>query len=272
MTNDISTRLDGRVTAISGGAKGIGLDTARVLGKAGAKVWVCDIDEDLGRNNVENLRKSGIDSDFCKVDLMKPGHPQRMIDQIVETDGKIDILINNAKSGVRLGLLDETEENWDNTTLVMQRGAFFASQQAIRRMKDTGGGSIINISSIAALYTCHESPSYHAAKAAITQLTRYMAQKAGLYGVRVNCVLPGFIVKDEDRGRYDRSDNVEYRTIAEFAHPLGRVGASHEVVNAILFLVSDQASFITGQSLVVDGGLTGQEPFEKIFEFAGRET
>lgn len=260
-------RLDGKIAAIGGGARGMGLSIARTLGNAGARVWICDIDTGQGEANVARLSEAGIDARFMETDLEERGAPQEMVRRIIEADGRIDILINNAKAGERVGLFEETEDNWDLTVSVMQRAAFFASQEAIHNMKRTGGGSIVSLSSVAALYSCHESPSYHAAKAALTQMTRYLAQKAGGYGVRVNCVLPGFIVKDEDRPRYDRDDNVTYRQVAEFVHPIGRVGNSDEVAKAVLFLASDNASFITGHSLLVDGGLTGQEPFEMVFRF-----
>ncbi len=260
-------RLDGKVAAIGGGARGLGLNIACTLGNAGARVWVCDIDVERGKESVARLCKESTDARFMETDLEKRDGPQEMVRRVVDADGQIDILINNAKAGERMGLFEETEENWDVTVSVIQRAAFFASQEAIRSMKRTGGGSIVNLSSVAALYSCHESPSYHAAKAALTQMTRYLAQKAGGYGVRVNCVLPGFIVKDEDRPRYDRDDNMAYRQVAEFVHPIGRVGNSDEVARAVLFLASDNASFITGHNLLVDGGLTGQEPFEMVFRF-----
>ena len=260
-------RLDGKVAAIGGGARGIGFSIAHTLGNAGARVWICDIDAERSKASVARLRKESIDARFMETDLEKRDGPQEMVRRVVDADGQIDILINNAKAGQRMGLFEETEENWDITVSVIQRAAFFASQEAIRSMKRTGGGSIVNVSSVAALCSCDESPSYHSAKAALTQITRYLAQMAGGYGVRVNCVLPGFIVKDEDRPRYDREDNVSYRQVAEFVHPIRRVGSSDEVARAVLFLASDNASFITGHSLLVDGGLTGQGPFEMVSRF-----
>lgn len=130
-----------------------------------------------------------------------------------------------------------------------------------------GGGSIVNIGSIAAFMACHESPIYHVAKGGLLQMTRYLAVEAGPYGVRVNAVLPGFIVQDEHLTRYASANNERYREIAEFSHPLRRVGSAEDVSNAVLFLCSSGAHFISGQTVVVDGGLSIQEQSGLLFRF-----
>jgi NAD(P)-dependent dehydrogenase (short-subunit alcohol dehydrogenase family) len=144
---------------------------------------------------------------------------------------------------------------------VMLDATFFASQEAVRHMRTAATGSIINVSSIAASRVVPESPSYHAAKAGVVAITRYLAAVAGPWGIRVNCIEPGFIVKDEHQSQFNADDNRDYRSLAVACHPLRRTGYSDEVAEAILFLASDAARFITGQSIVVDGGLTLQEPF-----------
>jgi 3-oxoacyl-[acyl-carrier protein] reductase len=176
-------------------------------------------------------------------------------------------LVNNARAGLRTGLLEETEENWEEGLSVGLRASFFASQEAVRSMSKTGGGSIVNISSVGALATCHESASYHVAKAGLLQMTRYLSDHAGKYNVRTNAVIPGFIVKDENRARFEEKGNMHYKKIAEFCHPMGKVGASDDVAKVVLFLCSTDASFISGQYIVVDGGLINQEPSGLVFKY-----
>jgi NAD(P)-dependent dehydrogenase (short-subunit alcohol dehydrogenase family) len=128
-------------------------------------------------------------------------------------------------------------------------------------MSGRSGGAIVNISSVAGFMATHESPAYHAVKAGLIQLTRYLAVSAGPAGVRVNCVCPGFIVQDEHRARFDASDNAAYRKDAKAIHPLGQVGTADDVAQAVLFLSSPQASFVNGHVLVLDGGATLIEQF-----------
>ncbi len=264
-------RFTDKVVAVTGSGRGIGKNIARAFGRERGIVAICDIDKQKGKATEFELREQGISAKFLCVDLRQRGAPQAMIQQVVQRWGRLDILVNNARSGRRTGLLEEDEDTWEEGISVTLRAAFFASQEAIRVMSQTGGGSVVNISSIAALLTCHESPIYHIAKAGLLQMTRYLAAHAGRHRVRINTVLPGFIVKDEHRARYEREDNQRYREIAEFCHPMGHVGESDNVANAVLFLCSPEASFISGQCLVVDGGLTLQEQSGLVFRF-DRET
>lgn len=257
----------GKVVAVTGGARGIGKNIARLFGLQGARLAICDIDQEKGRTTQSELCLQGIEADFFQIDLSQRGVPQTMVRQIVQRHGRIDVLVNNARSGRRLGMLEENEDSWDEGMVVTLRAAFFASQEAIRAMKQTGGGRIVNISSVAARFACNESPAYHVAKAGLLQMTRYLAVYAGPYEVCVNAVLPGFIVQDEHRERYGRDDNRNYREIAEFCHPSGRVGESDDVANTILFLCSTEASFISGQCVVVDGGLTMQDQTGLVYRF-----
>jgi len=260
-------RFAGKVAIVTGGARGIGKNIARALGQEGALVIVCDVDEDNGEATRYELEQQGISAEFACLDLSQRGTPQKMVREVAQKWGGLDILINNARSGRRVTLLEENEDTWEEGISVTLRAAFFASQEAIRVMSQTGGGSIVNISSVAALVACQEPPVYHIAKAGLLQMTRYLAAHAGIYGVCVNAVLPGFIVQDEDRPRYEGDDNRRYREIAEFSHPIGHVGRSDDVVSAVLFLCSPDTSFISGQCLVVDGGLTLQDQSDLLFRF-----
>ena len=259
-------RFIGKVVVVTGGARGIGKNIAAALCREGAQVIICDINKSISKKTVMELHKHGFRIDSLCVDLSKNGSAQRMINQIFKKWRRLDVLVNNARSGKRLGLLEENGKNWDDSLSVGLKAAFFASQEAIKIMSKNGG-SIVNIGSIAAVLACQESPSYHIAKAGLLQLTRYLGVHAGEYGVRVNSVLPGFVVQDEHMERYSGNDNTPYRAVAEYGHPLGRVGKSNDIANVVLFLCSPQASFITGQNIIVDGGLSLNEQSSLIYRF-----
>ena len=269
-SNAGNKRFIDKVVIVTGAARGIGKSIARAFGCEGAHVVICDIDERKGRVTEAELRQQEMSAEFLFMDLSQRGAPQAMIQKIFQRWERLDILVNNARSGRRTSLLDEDEDTWEQGMSVTLRAAFFASQEAIRVMSQTEGGSIVNISSIAALLACDESPVYHIAKAGMIQMTRYLAVHAGHYGVRVNAVLPGFIVQDEHRARYERDNNWHYREIAAFIHPSGHVGKPDDVANAVLFLCLPAASFISGECLVVDGGATIQEQFGLVYRFYRR--
>lgn len=265
-------RLAGKVALVTGGSQGIGKNIVRSLGKEGARVVSCGIHKAEGKRMVSQLAAEGIDVSRFEMDLRLPGNPQRMVRKVIKEYGRIDILVNNAKSGKRLPLLSETEASWTEGLSVTLTAAFFASQEAIRSMQTSGGGVIVNISSVTADVAGHDAPIYHIAKAGMIQMTKYLALHAGGSHIRVNAVVPGFIVKDEHIDRYNRSDNIWYRELSEFAHPVGRTGRSDDVASAVLFLASPDASFISGACLVVDGGLTIQDQSNILFRYTHKET
>lgn len=260
-------KFKNKVAVVTGGAGGIGKNIVRAFAQESASVIVCDVDEEKCRKTKNELQKQDLSVEILSMDLSQPGAPQDLIQKVFQKYKRIDILINNARSPNRTDLFGENENTWDQGMSVMLKAPFFSSREAIQVMSKTGGGSIINISSIAALLVGHDSPTYHIAKAGLIQMTRYLATYAGGYGIRVNCLLPGFIIKDEHVSRYNRDDNQRYREIAEFCHPLGHTGSSVDVTNAVQFLCSPEASFITGQALVVDGGLTLQDQSGLLFRF-----
>ena len=260
-------RFKNKIVVVTGAARGIGKNIAGAFGQEGARVMIVDKDLKRARAVCAQFHREKSEAEFLKVDLSKKGAVRSMIHAVVKKTGRLDVLINNASAGQRVSLLEENEQSWEAGMSVTLRAAFFASQEAIKVMAKNGGGCIVNISSVAAFFTCHASPNYHAAKAGITQMTRYLAVQAGPLGVRVNSVSPGFIIKDEDQKRFDGKDNQRYRETAKFCHPLRDVGVSDDVAKAVLFLCSRDARFITGQDLTVDGGLTLQEPSGLVFRF-----
>lgn len=260
-------KFTNKVAVITGGGRGIGKIIAQTLGLEGARVVIVDIDRKKTEATIDELRRKNIQVESLCIDLSRKGIPQKMIRSVVQRYGSIDILVNNARAGKHTTLFTETEESWEQGLSVTLKAAFFASQEGIVQMAKTGGGSIVNISSIEAHLVGHDSPVYHIAKAGILQMTRYLAVYAGKYNVRVNALNPGFIVQDEHRARFHRKDNARYRSIASFCHPLGRVGVSGDVAAAVTYLCSPQAAFVTGQCFAVDGGLSLHEQSGLVYDF-----
>jgi NAD(P)-dependent dehydrogenase (short-subunit alcohol dehydrogenase family) len=257
----MSGDFQGKVALVTGSARGIGLTIARSFAEKKARVVIADINQPSGESAVIQLRASGHLADFVQIDLSAAGAGRQLIEKTTNVAGKIDILVNNARAGKRLSVLDETEENWDLAANVGIKSAFFAAQAAIRHMSANQGGAIVNIASVAAMLATNESASYHAVKAGLVQLTKYLAVAAGSHRVRVNCVLPGLIVQEEHRARFDSAANQAYRDCANRYQPLGQVGSESDVAQAVLYFCSEQARYVSGSCLVVDGGATVQDQF-----------
>lgn len=231
--------FNGKVVAVTGAGRGIGKNIADLFEGLGARVARCD-------------RKAS----ELNADLSTPEAGRILIAEIIEKFGRIDVLVNNARSNLRNLLWDETEEQWDFEMAVGVRAPYFLSKNAMLHMN---GGAIVNVGSVTSMVVSHESAAYQVSKGACLQLTRVLAKMGASRGVRVNAVLPGAIVQDEHRERYDRWNNSDYREKMAAVHLSRRPGTSNEVANAVAFLASDLSGFTTGASLVVDGGLTIQD-------------
>ena len=247
-------RLEGKVALISGGARGMGAEEALLFAKEGAKVVVADVLEGEGRDIAASI--PGGQAIFVRLDVTKEADWQRAVSMAEEVYKRLDILVNNAGVSAVGGIEDTTVEEWDRVMEVNAKGVFLGTKYAIPAMQRTGGGSIINISSQLGIVAMNESsPQYIASKGAVRLLTKSTALQYAEDGIRCNSVHPGPIVTPMTQGR--RSDEA-VRELMESRIPLGRYGEAIDVAYGVLYLASDEASFVTGSELVIDGGWVAQ--------------
>ncbi|MFW9848324.1 MAG: SDR family NAD(P)-dependent oxidoreductase [Candidatus Thorarchaeota archaeon] len=251
-------KLDDRVAVITGGASGIGKATAELFVKEGAKVVIADIQEDEGHKLADTL---GDHASFKFVDVCSEDDIKRMIDFAVETYGRLDCLVNNAGMGGVQGEIENVPvEGFDKTIAILLRGVFLGMKHAAPVMKRQGSGNIVNISSIAGIRGISENHPYSAAKAAVIQLTRTVAMELAYFKIRVNCICPGVILTaifgkaSEMSNKAIEERREDLKRLFERAQPIKRTGLPEDIANAILWLASDDSSFVTGHALVVDGG------------------
>jgi NAD(P)-dependent dehydrogenase (short-subunit alcohol dehydrogenase family) len=250
-------RLEGKTAIVTGGAQGIGEATALRFAEEGARVVVADIEAKRGAEVVASIAAKGGQAFFQRTDIADEAQVQRLCEVAVERYGTIDILVNDAAVFVLKGL-EATREDWQRSLGVNVIGTATCSRYASEVMKRNGGGAIVNLASISSFVAQPQFITYSATKAAILQMTRNMAIDLAPFNVRVNCVCPGTILT---RASYDHMERVgmsleAFRAAEGPKHPIGRIGEPREVANAILFLASEEASFVTGTHLMVDGGYT----------------
>jgi NAD(P)-dependent dehydrogenase (short-subunit alcohol dehydrogenase family) len=232
------------------------------LAKANYTVVFCDNNIDVGTQLAEAAQKQGLSIYFHHTNLNNLNEVKTIVGSVIKAFGSIDLLVNNVRAGKALDLFEENEQNWDESMNVMLKAAFFLSQNFILELRNQKkGGSIINIASVAAAYVGKESPSYHIAKAGIVQMTRYLATHSAKWGVRVNAIAPGFIVQDQHLEKYHSENNTTYRNVVEKTHPSSSIGHANDVAKAVKWLSSEEANFINGITLYLDGGLTIQDPY-----------
>lgn len=253
-------RLKDKVALITGAASGIGKATAQLFGREGARVVCADIDGQGAEAVARQIGAEG-EAEAIQVDVSLDADVRRMVERAVARFGRLDILVNNA--GVELGLPATIvqEADWDRLLAINLKGVFLGCKYAIPQMLRAGGGAIVNTASGAGLRGVPMLSTYGASKGGVVLLTQSLAMEWARQGIRVNCVCPGVVLTPMvermlDRimavaGGLDREDVLQ--RLAE-SHPMGRLGQAEEVARAILFLASDEASFITGAALPVDGG------------------
>ena len=248
-------RLEGKVALISGGARGMGAEEARIFAREGAKVVSGDISEDEGKAVEAQISEAGGQALFVRLDVTRESDWTSAVDQAVSRFGKLDVLVNNAGISSRAFTDDIGIDAWDKIMEVNSKGVFLGTRAAVPMMLEAGGGSIINISSIMGLVgSAGGHPAYNASKGAVRIFSKAMAVRHGKDNIRVNSVHPGFMPPMASGIAYDQ----EQRRGSLEQTPLGREGRIEEVANAVLFLASDEASYITGAELAVDGGFTAK--------------
>jgi NAD(P)-dependent dehydrogenase (short-subunit alcohol dehydrogenase family) len=254
-------KLDGKVAVITGGVSGIGKATARLFIEQGAHVVIADIEDDRGKQLVEELGANAI---YLHTDVTQEPDVKAAIDLASEKFGRLDCMFNNAGIGGVLGPIEETPvEGFDMTIGVHLRGVFLGMKHAAPVMKRQGNGSIISTASVAGLRTGWAPHTYSAAKAAIIHLTRSVAMELGESGIRVNCICPGGIATPI----FGRTFGLTLESAEEMAEslktsfanlqPIKRAGLPEDIAQAALWLASDDSSFVNGHALVVDGGVIG---------------
>lgn len=251
-------RLADKVAIVTGAGLGIGRATALLFAQEGAKVVVAELDPQNGTQTAATIRERGGEAIFVPTDVTQSQDCQRMVSAAVETYGRLDILVNNAglsgQAFAEQGLSEE--EVWDRVMAVNAKGVALGCKYAIPEMIKFGGGSIVNIGSIVGLVGMTAGSAYGPSKGAVIALTRALAVAHAKDKVRVNTVCPGVVLTTFFAPA--QRENPEW--IAQWAarHPLGRLGTPEDIAYACLYLASDEASFVTGSALVVDGGYTAQ--------------
>ena len=265
-------RLDGKTAFLSGAARGIGAETARLMVEAGARVVIGDILDERGRATVRGLEAASGDALYVHLDVTRADDWAAAIAAAVARFGGIDILVNNAGIFIGKGIEESTAEDWERLCAVNLTGVILGTQAALpvlraRAAASLQGGAIVNLSSIVGLVGSSLAPLYSLTKGGVTLFTKSLALEFARkgYRIRVNAIHPG-IIDDEmggqaiaSRAQITGADDMEAARAASAAgHPLGRLGTVTDIAKGIIFLASDDASFMTGASLVVDGGWTAQ--------------
>ncbi len=252
----MSKRLADKVAIITGSTSGIGRASAELFAQEGARVVVHGRREGLGQEVAAGIQAAGGEAIYVPGDITDPETPQILVASAIEAFGRLDILMNNAWSGPNGRLTEVPLEDLDLSYQTIIRAAVIGSRCAIPEMIKGGGGVILNVASVHGILASRSYFPYDAMKAALVNLTRQMAVDYGPQGIRVNAICPGMIVTEKNVGILQA--NPERMRLQQLIYPLGRPGTTHEVAQAALFLASDEASFITGHALLVDGGLTAQ--------------
>ena len=246
-----------KVGLITGGSSGIGRATALAFAREGAKVIVASRREDESQETVRLVKEAGSEGLFVKTDVSKEADVKTMVEKTIKVYGRLDFAFNNAGiEQIPTPLAEQTEETFNQITNINVKGVWLSMKYEIPQMLKNGGGAIVNMSSVAGLIGFPGIPLYVASKHAVLGLTRSAALEYAKSGIRINAVCPGAIETD----MFERfvKDNEQVRSQVMAMHPIGRSGKPEEIANAVVWLCSDRASFITGQSLALDGGFTAQ--------------
>ncbi|MFP6747871.1 MAG: glucose 1-dehydrogenase [Alphaproteobacteria bacterium] len=260
---DTGTRLSGKVAIVTGGASGIGAETARVFAGQGARVVVCDVNDALGQSIAEEIGEAAA---YRSLEVTKEDQWAALVAEIEDAYGKIDILTNiagisgrdpqqNIQTSLTAGglLEDQSLEKWNQVMEVNATGTFLGTRSVIAPMRRAGGGAVINISSICGIIGSYANAAYHASKGAVRIFSKAAAIQYAPDKIRVNSIHPGFVDTPMTQPGHA---NPEIAQIRKDATPLGRFGTPRDIAMGCTYLASDEAAWITGSELVIDGGLT----------------
>jgi cyclopentanol dehydrogenase len=250
-------KLDGKVALISGGARGMGAAEAQAFAQEGARVVFGDVRDDEGRKVEAAVRAAGGDVIYVHLDVADETDWRQAVRLAEDRHGKLDVLVNNAGIVIpRVPIEERTVEEWDRVMAVNARGVFLGTKHAIPAMRRAGGGSIVNISSVAGIgQSLHQEPAYAASKGAVRIFTKVTASQHAGDGIRCNSVHPGPVDTEMIRSAMRDPEALRRRLLRV---PLGRLGTVDEIVKAVVYLASDDASYVTGAELVIDGGALAQ--------------
>lgn len=246
-------RLEGKAAVITAGGSGIGAATARRFASEGAMVVVADISGTRAEEVAGEIAKNGGKVKWLKMDASDPEGVQAAIRVATDNWGRLDVMFNNAGLGMAQPLEDMSLDTWNRIVAVTMTSVFLGIKYSLPIMREQGGGSIVNTASISGIAADYNMSAYNATKAGVINLARSAALENAKYGIRVNCVCPGGI--DTRVTKLLGGDDVEGFKSKLGHNPIGRIGKPEEIANAVLFLASDEASFVTGTTLVADGGL-----------------
>jgi NAD(P)-dependent dehydrogenase (short-subunit alcohol dehydrogenase family) len=252
-------QLDGKVTLVTGGASGIGRATALTFAREGAKLIIADMNAEGGQQTVHIIKESGGDATFVQVDVSRAREVEALISKTVETYGRLDCAHNNAGIGSRprVRLHELPEESWDQVLDINLKGVWLCMKYEIAQMLTQGGGAIVNTASIMGLVgSWSRSGAYNASKHGVVGLTKTAALEYATAGIRVNAVCPGYIRTPLLEEALTGNPEMEAQIVAR--HPVGRMGRPEEIAEAVVWLCSDAASFVTGHTMTVDGGYVAQ--------------
>lgn len=249
--------LQGKIALVTGAASGIGRAAAIAFAREGARVLVADMMEENGEETVRMIRNAGGEAVFTRCDVTRAADAEALVATAVKTWGRLDCAYNNAGiSGKIARTADDTEENFDRVMTVNVRGVWLCMKYEIRQMTGQGGGAIVNTASAAGLVGSHGMPAYTASKHAVIGLTKTAALEYARSNIRVNAVCPGVIDTAMVAGMVASRPRLKEKLVA--VEPVSRMGNPAEVAEAVTWLMSDAASFVTGCAMPVDGGMTAQ--------------